>query len=77
MVGKLGGLVLRRLAKSRGRGLSETSYPELELQLRGYRLATVALESWPLPGARWVLGTAGQPDKGVLAGGAEALGLEA
>ncbi len=77
MVGKLGGLALQRLAKSRGRGLSETSYPELELQLRGYRLATVGLESWPVPGARRVLGPAGQPDKGALADGAEALELGA
>ena len=73
MAGKLGGLVLRRLAKSRGRGLSETSYPELEQQARGYRLATVVLESWPVPGARQVLRPADQPDRGALADGAEAL----
>ena len=77
MAGKLGGLVLQRLAKSRGRGPSEASCPELELQLRGYRLATVGLESWPLPGARQVLGTAAQPDRGALGDGAEALGLGA
>ena len=77
MVGKLGDLALRRLAKSRGRVPSETSYPELELQPKGYRLATVGLESWPLLAARRVLGTADQPDRGALADGAEALGLGA
>ena len=69
--------MLQWLAKSRGRAPSETSYPELEEQARGYRLATVRLESWLVRGAMQALAIVDQPDRGALAGGAKALGLGA